>query len=442
MPEQGQRGCYAPKVRINTKLSKRINNKLTQTTMKPYRFAIFALTAFVTMAVNGQLFHPLGLGIVTSREMAVDFQPQIYIEGDILYACTIQGLYFKDMSNEGSEWQLAGFEGIPVLDYVRRGDDIFALCFNGQNDIFLLSHDGGQTYEDATPDNFRYYINKEGHVFWYFNQHPTDPNTFLLSSFHAAGIFLTTDFGQTWNKLTSYTPEYMGFHPLNPEIIYECSGGGYTDEKTDIRISYDGGQTWKDKHSCFPNYHCIFRMAFHPTNPNRWIVGGGAYIYATNDNGQTWNIQRLDNYEMDWRYEAYGIDWRYAVYDNENADIVYMAGGHHGEYMKVMCSTDGGKTWNRPCLEPIKTTPYDYVFDMKQYGDKLLIYSQSDVYEISKAELLAQGATPVRSISAALNGKSSNGKCYDLQGRRLNSLPLMGVGGSAIYIEGGKKKVK
>ena len=107
--------------------------------------------------------------------------------------------------------------------------------------------------------------------------------------------------------------------------------------------------------------------------------------------------------------------------------------------MKVMCSTDGGKTWNKPCQEPAKITPYEYVFDMKQYGDKLLIYSQSDVYEISKAELLEQQTTPVRNISATQNdeGKMINDKYYDLQGRKLPGKPALGI-----YIEDGKKKVK
>ena len=41
-----------------------------------------------------------------------------------------------------------------------------------------------------------------------------------------------------------------------------------------------------------------------------------------------------------------------------------------------------------------------------------------------------------------VNGKSSNGKCYDLQGRRLNSLPLKGVERGGIYIENGRKVLR
>ena len=362
--------------------------------MKPQRLTILVLAAFLSVALHGQMFTPLGLGIETSEQMVADFQPQIHVEGDILYACTRLGLYSKDLSDEGSAWQLVGFEGIPILDYVRKGDDIIALCFNDQNDIFLLSHDGGKTFEDITPEEFMGYINNWGHLFWRFDQHPTDPNTFLLTSFVSAGIFLTTDFGQTWTRLSPYTPDYVGFHPLNPEIIYESGGGGFTDEKTDLRISYDGGQTWEGKTNCFPNYNAVFRMAFHPTNPNRWIAGGNACVHSTNDNGQTWETQSLRDYNNSPN-DTYLGPWRYAAYDTENPDIVYMAGGRYGEYMKLMCSTDGGTTWNRPYLEPIKMTPKEAVFDLRQYGDKLLIYSQSDVYAVSKAELIAETSEPV-----------------------------------------------
>ena len=408
--------------------------------MKPNRLAILAFVVFVSVAVNGQLFHPLGLGIETP-DLAGDLWPQMHVEGDVLFVCTNQGLYSKELSNDESEWQLVGFEGIPLQDYARRGDDILAMRYNTNGSFLLLSHDGGQTYEDITPD-----ILKDNRIGFLLNfaQHPTDPNTFLVSSYPEGGIYRTSDFGQTWEKLSPYTPDHIGFHPLNPEIIYEV-GGAIRDMETDLHISYDGGQTWQKKWSCFPNYNNVYRIAFHPTDPNTWIAGGCGRIYTTNDNGQTWSSQRLDNYEIDWRYEAFNVDWRYAAYDDENADIVYMAGGTRSEYMKVMCSTDGGKTWNKPSQEPIKTTPREYVFDLKQYGDKLLVYSQSDVYEISKAELLAQGATSVQSI---VQPTTEDGALYDLSGRKISAeanssfFTLHSSLKRGIYIEGGKKKVK
>ena len=389
--------------------------------MKIQKLAILALASFVTIALHGQLFHPLGLGIETPKRMVGDyFQPQMHVEGDILYVCTNQGLYSKDLSSEGSEWQLVGFEGIPLQDYVRRGEDMLALrhCYYEHSEFLLLSHNSGKTYEDITPAFFK----GRGYAFLSLEQNPTDPNTLLTSSSSGCGILLTTDFGQTWEKLADFTPVYTGFHPLNPEIIYECGGGGYTDEKTDIRISYDEGQTWQEKAQCFSNYNTVFRMAFHPTDPDKWIAGGYQCVYTTNDNGQTWDTQHLHDYDnpINPLNEDYNAPWRYATCDNKNPDIVYMAGGYHNEYMKLMCSTDGGETWNRPYMEPIKTTPTEYVFDMKQYGDKLLIYSQSDVYMVSKAELIAQ-TTPVTFTSGQMatiilptTPDASKGKYYRL----------------------------
>lgn len=404
--------------------------------MRAYRHIVLILAILGPLAVYGQLFLPLGLGIETSDQLRQIFQPRMYVDGDSLFVCTKQGLYSKDLSDENSMWLLSGFEGIPVLDYVRKGNDIFALCFNDRNDVFLLSHDGGKTFEDVTPDDFRYFTNMYGHVFWYFGRHPNDPNTFLLSSCLFAGIFLTTDFGKTWEKLSFYTPDYLGFHPRNPDIIYECGGGGFTDEKTDFRVSYDGGKTWEEKASCLPNGGEVSRVAFHPINPDRWIAGGFRCVYTTSDNGKTWDTQYfIDDSEKE-------TVWRHPNYDNENADFVYMVGGYHPKYIKLMCSTDGGITWNKPYMEPIKTTPYDFVFDMKQYRDKLLIYSQSDVYMVSKAELIEQ-ATSLNG-GASLTSSRNDEEIYDLSGRKMvrgqRSMPNGLKRG--IYIQNGKKVVK
>ena len=170
-------------------------------------------------------------------------------EGDILYVCTRQGLYSKDLSDSNSIWQFVGFEGISLQDYARNGDDMLALRHryynnNNCNEILFLSHDEGKTHEDITPESFKtrnntHYI----YTFLTLEQHPTDPST-LLTSFD---MFQTADFGKTWHKLTNMTPEYMGYHPLNPDIIYEAGGGEHTDDQTDFRISSDGGQTWQNK---------------------------------------------------------------------------------------------------------------------------------------------------------------------------------------------------
>ena len=110
--------------------------------MNQHRLIIGIFAVFVTVITKGQLFKPLGLGIETSQDMVADYyQPQMHIEGDILYVCTPQGLYSKDLSIDKSTWQLVGFEGIPLQDYARCGNDMLALrhrYYNDDHDAILL----------------------------------------------------------------------------------------------------------------------------------------------------------------------------------------------------------------------------------------------------------------------------------------------------------------
>ena len=116
--------------------------------------------------------------------------------------------------------------------------------------------------------------------------------------------------------------------------------------------------------------------------------------------------------------------------------------GSYTDYMKLMCSTDGGTTWNRPYLEPIKTTPDEFIFDMKQYRDKLLIYSQSDVYMVSKADLIEQ-TTSISEKSLTPNpSQRERGAIYDLSGRKVNfqfSTFNSQFRKKGLYIQNGKK---
>ena len=75
---------------------------------------------------------------------------------------------------------------------------------------------------------------------------------------------------------------------------------------------------------------------------------------------------------------------------------------------------------------------FERVNDLQQYGDRLLVYSESDVYEVSKAELVAQSTTVIRTIIS--DAKES--PTYDLQGRKIVE-PRHGI-----YIKNGRKILK
>ena len=400
--------------------------------MKLQRFFILSLAALLSVAALGQLFHPMGLGTGLCERQGDYSQPRMHVEGNILYVCTSQGLYSKDISDNYNEWQLAGFEGVPLQDYVRRGSDMLALRYNKGGNFLLLSHDGGKTYEDVTPEIFR---QEKYEVLPSLAQHPSDPNTLLISSIYW-GIFRSTDFGQTWEKLIEHiygneAASFIGFHPILSSIIYN-SGEGYIFEGH-INISYDDGQTWNDHGSSlgFPGDNCVHRPAFHPTNPDYWVAGGEGCAFLSDDSGQAWSVQ---DYQGSVRGGTY---WYFSVFDNDSPNIVYMAGSErkNGD-VKAMYSTDSGMTWSIPLTvtKEQHQVALNWVNDLQQTRDRLLIYTESDVYEILKSELFAQ-ALPIRNIISVTSEEPSEN--YDLSGRPLITTPAKGI-----YIRDGKKVVK
>ncbi len=394
-------------------------------TKKYGRLALVMLTLTLPITATAQLFQSLGLGFNGGERQGICSQPRMHIEGNVLYVCTCRGLYAKDLKEYDSTWQLVGFDGIPLQDYARRGDDILALRYNEDGAYLLLSHDGGQTYEDVTPDIFR---NGKHERLPCLAQHPTDSCMLLVSSLNR-GICRTTDFGQTWEQLTEFmygntAASFIGFHPIHPGIIYNSGEGDIFEGH--INISYDGGKTWNDHDNSlgFPGDNCVHQVAFHPINPDRWLAGGEGCVFLSDDNGMTWSVQ---NY---WSDESRSAYWFFSAFDNEHPDTVYIAGSVN-KSIKLICSTDGGHSWH-PSQSMTAKIVQESVNDLQQYHDHLFIYTETDIYAVSKAELIAQSTAAIRSVTSDTEYTPT----FDLHGRRIVE-PQHGI-----YIKNGSKIVK
>ena len=154
------------------------------------------------------------------------------------------------------------------------------------------------------------------------------------------------------------------------------------------------------------------------------------HIMISYDCGQTWSCQDY------WGDESRTAYWYFSAFDNEHPDTVYMAGslgrnGQKGACIKLMCSTDGGRSWH-PSHVMTFEKDLERVNDLQQYGDRLLIYSESDVYEVSKADLVAQSVAAIQAVKSG----TSESPAFDLQGRQIME-PRHGI-----YIRDGKKIIK
>lgn len=374
------------------------------------------LTVALSITATAQLFHSLGLGFNGGERQGECSQPRMHIEGNKLFVCTNKGLYSKDLANN-SAWQLYGFEGVPLQDYARRGSDILALRYNNGGGFLLLSHDDGKTYEDVTPDFLR---GEKYEILLSLAQHPSDPSTLLVSSFYH-GILRSTDFGQTWEQLTSFlygntAASFIGFHPTRPSIIYNSGEGEIMDGH--INISYDGGQTWNDHGNSlgFDGDNCAHSLAFHPTNPDRWIAGGEGCVFLSDDNGQTWSFQ---DYSKDETRLAY---WYISAFDNEHPETVYLAGGlpssgKNNSSIKLMCSTNGGQSWYESQMMESQMD-YDRVNDLQQSRDRLFIYTESDVYAVSKDDLVPQSTDEDQNVDQIIIKEIYCGGCTSDDGSK------------------------
>lgn len=360
--------------------------------------AVLTIGILASLVSSAQFITPLGLGIDHCKPLGGNTFQRMHIEDDKLYVCTGQGIYSKSLSQSDSSWQLEGFEAVPVQDYVRKGSDIIALIVKTNGKYLLLSHDGGKTYEDITPEMF-----KDAQFLKHLIQHPVTADTLLVSG--SMGMYRSSDFGKTWNKLISNSySSSIGYHRSNPDIIYECGSGSFFQPY--INISYDCGQTWNYIEPSYGDNH-VGLIAFNPADPDVWIAGGQmGNIFISADNGNSWKKELLDKKEN----EMFEGLWQFADYDNENNDIVYMVGKGYG--IEVMCSTDGGKTWDIPHTLPQKISN-EKLYDFKQYDDKLLIYTESDVYSVSKSGLVEDYKSPVYEPLFTLEGIDVVNFSYD-----------------------------
>lgn len=124
------------------------------------RFLLTAIALFTGFALNGQEIESIAAGLSTedflySAASSVDqnkIQPTLQIIDDTLFASMATGIHSKRMARpEG--FTTYGLTGIPVLDFVRSGNSMMAICLkqDEQTDsLLLLSINRGETFQDAT----------------------------------------------------------------------------------------------------------------------------------------------------------------------------------------------------------------------------------------------------------------------------------------------------
>ena len=306
------------------------------------------------------------------------YNPKLKILDDVLYVCHNKGIFSKKLNEEGSKWELYAFAGLPVIDFVKKGNKVLAVSHATtlqQDKTLLLSNAGEDTYEDLTSPLF-FGPEYEMSSLWRIVQHPQNPDIVLV--YAHVGVFISENFGTSWRELKNTVhriSQYMdiAFHPLDPTTIFYA--GETINDLGFIEKSSNSGNTWSYYQT--PDINCVHSIAFHPTNPNILVYSGEAAFGKSDDKGNTWKWINLRSVSVAPEEDMYFLK---VLFDENNPEILYANGYHaiaHRE-ADVIClyrSTDMGDSWHLAFEEKMPNKGDGVVYDMVKYKNKIFFYS-------------------------------------------------------------------
>lgn len=154
--------------------------------------------------------------------------------------------------------------------------------------------------------------------------HPTDPNTFFVSTFKG-GLFKTTDYGQNWLALTDGLTEEVFVCEVsdnNENIIFIGTDLG-------VYKSLDGGKNWNNTAVTIETNALLLKNG----NQNIVIAGSEDGIRRSVDSGASWTLVKSASKVEDLDQHP------------TNPEIMYAAtNGNPSEFFR---SEDGGQTWTK-----------------------------------------------------------------------------------------------
>ncbi len=166
--------------------------------------------------------------------------------------------------------------------------------------------------------------------------HPTDTFTYWVAT-AGGGAWKTTNGGGTWTSMTSTLPVLgtsdIEFNPLNPQVIYLCTGDRNAGDTYSIGLmkSTDGGLTWGATGLAMPvtDYTLLCDLAINPSDTASLVLATNDGIYRSFDAGNTWTMVQAGSFKQ-------------VVYKPGDSSVLYAAGG-----AQIWRSTDGGATWSQ-----------------------------------------------------------------------------------------------
>jgi photosystem II stability/assembly factor-like uncharacterized protein len=167
----------------------------------------------------------------------------------------------------------------------------------------------------------------------------------ILAAGTAKGVFVSTDRGATWHRISSATDMEMqditalAFDPADTNVIY--AGTPHLPWKT-----MDGGVTWHSISSGLVDDSDIFSIRVDPNHPQLVFASACSGIYRSDSGGEAW-------------VKIHGIPGTHRrthiiSEDPRNSDTIFA-----GTTLGLFKSPDGGKTWRHLSSEQVNWMVFD-----------------------------------------------------------------------------------
>ena len=236
-----------------------------------------------------------------------DGKHRLEIIDNELYAATEKGIFkYSESTNSWSIWAL---EDVNVMDFKVNGDEVVAIIvpqdqkgFRAVEMARLIRFNRNQSeWEDIMDADMGYYYHEQFLTYvMRLAQHPSKPQTLMVAAY--PGIWISEDFGATWNFKIDYLygyneNQFLGWHPANDNVMF------YTSESpifaAQILRSENGGDNWDIINPDPKGDNSCHHLAFDPDNADHILYSGEGCIFESDDCGITWHcVYRQDEYNQ------------------------------------------------------------------------------------------------------------------------------------------------
>jgi uncharacterized protein (TIGR03437 family) len=202
----------------------------------------------------------------------------------------------------------------------------------------ILSVDGGNSWTSTSPPCPLSSCGAESLI-----ADPTGSGALIVATF---GLYISRDWGQTFQNLYGGGGNVAAFDPSNPGWIYVDYSIGVSGT---LVFSKDFGATWTPKSSPSTIFSALVELQVDPNQPNVLVATTASGIYKSSDGANSWTEQPQTIGSAPFSVEEHDPFLLVSRTCNPGGGM-FAIGSSVGSAGKIDFSPDDGATWTTPQL--------------------------------------------------------------------------------------------